>query len=35
MKRYADNLRSVNLFADLKDNELETISRILYVNTFQ
>ncbi len=35
MKRYADNLRSVNLFADLKDNELETISRILYVNTYQ
>jgi CRP/FNR family cyclic AMP-dependent transcriptional regulator len=34
MKRYADNLRSVNLFADLKDNELETISRILYVNTY-
>ena len=34
MKRYADNLRSVNLFADLKDTELETISRILYVNTY-
>ncbi len=34
MKRYADNLKSVNLFADLKDNELETISRILYVNTY-
>lgn len=34
MKRYADNLRSVNLFAGLKDNELETISRILYVNTY-
>jgi len=34
MKRYADNLRSVNLFSGLKDNELETISRILYVNTY-
>ncbi|HNT42955.1 MAG TPA: Crp/Fnr family transcriptional regulator [Syntrophorhabdaceae bacterium] len=34
MKRYADNLKSVNLFADLKDTELETISRILYVNTY-
>jgi CRP-like cAMP-binding protein len=34
MKRYADSLKSVNLFADLKDNELETISRILYVNTY-
>jgi CRP-like cAMP-binding protein len=34
MKRYADNLRSVNLFTGLKDNELETISRILYVNTY-
>ncbi len=34
MKRDADNLRSVNLFAELKDNELETISRILYVNTY-
>ncbi|HBL23282.1 MAG TPA: Crp/Fnr family transcriptional regulator [Deltaproteobacteria bacterium] len=35
MKRYADNLRTVNLFSDLKDNELETISRILYVHSYQ
>ncbi|MDD3844820.1 MAG: Crp/Fnr family transcriptional regulator [Syntrophorhabdaceae bacterium] len=35
MKRYADNLRSVNLFADLKDKELETISRILYTHSYR
>jgi len=35
MKRYADNLRTVNLFSDLKENELETISRILYVHSYQ
>ncbi len=35
MKRYADNLRTVNLFSDLKESELETISRILYVHSYQ
>jgi CRP-like cAMP-binding protein len=35
MKRYADNLRTVNLFSNLKDSELETISRILYVHSYQ
>jgi CRP/FNR family transcriptional regulator, cyclic AMP receptor protein len=35
MKKYADNLRSVHLFSSLKDNEIETISRILYVNTYR
>ncbi len=34
MKKYADNLRNVNLFETLKDAEIETISRILYVNTY-
>lgn len=34
MKRYADNLRNVSLFATLKDSEIETISRILYVNSY-
>jgi CRP/FNR family transcriptional regulator, cyclic AMP receptor protein len=34
MKRYADNLRSVHLFANLRDGDLETISRILYMNTY-
>lgn len=34
MKRYADNLRTVNLFSDLKESELETISRILYVHSY-
>jgi len=34
MKRYADNLRTVDLFSNLKDAEIEAISRILYVNTY-
>lgn len=34
MKKYADNLRNVNLFATLKDAEIEKISRILYVNAY-
>ncbi|MHB8109042.1 MAG: Crp/Fnr family transcriptional regulator [Syntrophorhabdaceae bacterium] len=34
MKRYADNLRNVDLFSNLKDNEIEAISRILYVNAY-
>ncbi len=34
MKRYADNLRSVHLFSGLKDSDLETISRILYMHTY-
>ena len=34
MRKYADNLRSVHLFSNLGDNELETISRILYMNTY-
>lgn len=35
MKRYADNLRTVDLFSDLKDAEIEAISRILYVNMYR
>jgi len=34
MKRYAPNLRSVNLFSNLKDSELEAISRILYLSSY-
>ncbi len=34
MRKYADNLRNVNLFATLKDGEIEKISRILYVNAY-
>lgn len=34
MKRYAENLRSVNLFSNLKDSELEAISRILYLSSY-
>ena len=34
MKKYTDNLRSVHLFSDLKENELEAISRILYVHAY-
>lgn len=34
MKRYADNLRNVNIFETLKDADIEKISRILYVNTY-
>ncbi|MBP1747899.1 MAG: Crp/Fnr family transcriptional regulator [Deltaproteobacteria bacterium] len=34
MRKYADSLRSVDLFSNLRDNDLETISRILYMNTY-
>lgn len=34
MRKYADNLRSVNLFSTLKETQLETISRILFVNSY-
>jgi CRP/FNR family cyclic AMP-dependent transcriptional regulator len=34
MKKYTDNLRSVHLFSDLKENELEAISRILYIHAY-
>ncbi len=34
MRKYADNLRNVSLFSTLKENQIETISRILFVNSF-
>ena len=34
MRKYADNLRNVSLFSTLKEDQIETISRILFVNSF-
>ena len=34
MRRYADNLRNVHLFATLKEAQIEAISRILFVSSF-
>jgi len=34
MRKYADTLRNVNLFATLKEPEIEAISRILFANTY-
>lgn len=34
MRKYADNLRSVHLFSNLGDNELDAISWILSMNTY-
>jgi CRP/FNR family transcriptional regulator, cyclic AMP receptor protein len=34
MKRYIDNIRNVNLFSTLSDNEIEVISKITYTNTY-
>ncbi len=33
MRKYADNLRNVHLFSALKENEIEAISRILFVDS--
>jgi CRP-like cAMP-binding protein len=34
MRKYADNLRNVHLFETLKENQIEAISRILFVNSY-
>ncbi|MBA4389574.1 MAG: Crp/Fnr family transcriptional regulator [Syntrophus sp. (in: bacteria)] len=33
MRKYADNLKNVHLFSALKENEIDAISRILFVNS--
>lgn len=34
MRKYVDNLRNVILFSTLKEDQVEAISRILYVNSY-
>lgn len=34
MRRYMDNLKNVNLFATLNEKDIEVISRIIYINTY-
>ncbi|HVN96251.1 MAG TPA: Crp/Fnr family transcriptional regulator [Syntrophorhabdaceae bacterium] len=34
MRKYADNLRNVSLFSTLKENQIDTISHILFVNSY-
>jgi len=35
MKRYIENIKNVHLFSTLEDDELEVISRILYIKDYQ